>query len=419
MKRLSIDKPVGGVGGPAVPPTPERKSLACTAIFVRFCQKSLPYTNERPAVRPGSECGTSTKWQRRFADSLCVKRLLMLLLCLGLMSGCSLLPEEERAFAVCLGIDRAGETWSVSVRLPTYTNAGEYLTVTAQGKTMGEAMTLLDASAPIHVHYGQVRLVIFSRGLAQSDAFPMVLSDLSDISGFRMAAYAAVTEDPMAEVMEALTPETGTRLSKFLEVMLSSRVGLGTVPDARMGDILRGGARQSPLLADVALAAGDAAVPGLDAPAGQTAAGGLSLQIAGAWLMGLDGRVQGRLTAAEHQLLRLMQGKIKKGAISLGDSSVTVLDSSAQIHWTGGQASCAIRLHAKDAHLTDQELEAALTSDGQAVLAKLAAADCDALGLGRRQMMRCADWAAWQNQDWVHRYPTIPWQVTVTLIDEV
>lgn len=346
-----------------------------------------------------------------------MKRLLLLLMCLGLMGGCSLLPEEERAFAVCLGIDRTGDVWSVSVRLPTYTNVGEYLTVSAQGGSMGEAMTLLDASAPIHVHYGQVRLVIFSQALAQSDAFPAVLSDLSAIGGFRMAAYAAVTADPLPEVMEALSPETGTRLSKFLEVMLSSRVGLGTVPDARMGDILRSGARQSPLLADVALAAGDAALPGLDAPAGQTAAEGLSLQIAGAWLMGLDGRVQGRLTAAEHQMLRLMQGKIKKGAITLGDGSVTVLDSTAQVRWNGSRASCAIRLHVKDAPMTDQELESALVSAAQATLAKLAAADCDALGLGRRQMMRCADWNDWESLDWLHRYPAIPWQVTATLMD--
>lgn len=346
-----------------------------------------------------------------------MKRLCVLLLVLCLCSGCSLLPEEERAFAVCLGVSRAGETWEVSVRLPTYTSAGEYLTVTARGSSFGEAMTLLDASAPIRVHYGQVRLVIFSRALAESDAFAAVLADLSKVNEFRMAAYAAVTEDDVVDVMDALQPETGMRLSKFLEVLMSSRMALGTVPDAQMGEILRSGTRQSPLLAALALAPEEPVAPGLDAVAGQAATEGLSVQIAGAYLVGLDGRVQGQLTAGEHQLLRLMQGKIKKGALSLGEGSVTILDSTARVAYSSGVASCAIRLRCKDAHLTDQALESALADACRNVLAKLAAADCDALGLGRRRMIGCVDWPAWQAHAWPQAYPAIPWQVTVELQD--
>ena len=352
---------------------------------------------------------------KRFCLYYSNARIVLLLLALCLCSSCSLLPEEERAFAVCLGVSRAGETWEVSVRLPTYAGAGEYLTVTARGNSFGEAMTLLDASAPIRVHYGQVRLVLFSRALAETEDFATVLADLGKLNEFRMAAYAAVTEDSVTEVMDALQPETGMRLSKFLEVLMSSRMALGTVPDARMGEILRCGTRQSPLLAALALAPEEPVSPGLDASAGQAAAEGLSVQMAGAYLVGLDGRVQGQLTAGEHQLLRLMQGKIKKGALSLGTGSVTILDSTACVTYDGGRAACAIRLRCKDAHLTDQELEAALAADCGRVLAKLAAADCDALGLGRRRVTGCLDWPAWQAQAWPLAYPAIPWQVTVTL----
>ena len=70
----TIHKPKGGVGGPAGPSTSDRKSATCAAIFVRFRQKSLPYTNERPgerlAVRPVSECISSTKCLWHFVDTL-------------------------------------------------------------------------------------------------------------------------------------------------------------------------------------------------------------------------------------------------------------------------------------------------------------------------------------------------------------
>ena len=65
---------MGGVGGAAAPSTLDRKSATCAAIFVLFRQEKLPYTNERPgerlAVRPVSECKTSTKGLRHFVDAL-------------------------------------------------------------------------------------------------------------------------------------------------------------------------------------------------------------------------------------------------------------------------------------------------------------------------------------------------------------
>ena len=74
LRVQTINNPKGGVGGPAGPSTSDRKSATCAAIFARFRQKSLPYTNERPgerlAVRPVSECIPSTKYLWYFVDTL-------------------------------------------------------------------------------------------------------------------------------------------------------------------------------------------------------------------------------------------------------------------------------------------------------------------------------------------------------------
>ena len=49
---------------------------------------------------------------------------------------------------------------------------------------------------------------------------------------------------------------------------------------------------------------------------------------------------------------------------------------------------------------------------------KLAAARCDALGMGRRAMLWANTWQAWQQLNWPGRYPQLQWLITVTLQGE-
>ena len=172
----------------------------------------------------------------------------------AVLGGCSMLPGEERAFPVCLGLHHAGGTWQACVRISTYTNPGEYMTVSADGSSLAEAMTLLDASAPIRLHYGQVRLVILSRELASSDQLTAVLDSLNKLGEFRADAMLCVTEDDLPSLMDEMKPSSGTRLSKFLEVLLDSRIGQGVIPDTTLGTYRRQGERQSLTLIPIALA---------------------------------------------------------------------------------------------------------------------------------------------------------------------
>lgn len=349
-----------------------------------------------------------------------MRRVFALMTALLLLGGCAVLPGEERAFAVCLGLDRSGDTWTASARLPTYTTPGKYITVAARGKSLAEAMTLLDAAAPIRVHYGQVRMVILTRELAAGDGFGEVMSALARLREFRTEGYLCVTEEKLADMMDALTPQSGTRLSKYMEVMAASRIGLGVAPDTRVGDVWRMGQRQSPLLADIALApqqTGDAI--GMEASAGALAATGMEIQLAGAWLLSLDGRVTGRLTAEETQLLRLLQGSLRKGALMLGGGSLTIVDASSRVSMQNNTVRCDVTLRYKDAQgLTPDGIREAIIQAGMQVKDKLAAARCDALGMGRRAMFRVSTWQAWQQLDWPGRYPQLPWQITVQLQGE-
>lgn len=341
-----------------------------------------------------------------------------MILCLGLVTvlvtgGCSVLPGEERAYPVCLGLHLAGDMWQASVRISTYTSPGDYMTVTASGATLAEAMTMLDASAPIRLHYGQVRMVIFSRELAASGQLTGTLDKLSKLGTFRADAMLCATEDDISAVLDELTPVTGTRLSKYLEVLLDSRVEQGIVPDTTLGKYRTLESRQSLLLLPVALADGAEGAGGMDAVPEQMADSGMKLQLGGAWLVGQDGRLNGRLTIAEHQLLRLMQGQLHKGALTEGNFALTLLEASARAKLDKNAVRLDISLRYKHSEHSRDGVKEQIISRVSRVLEKLAAANCDALGIGRQAIMQAADWAAWQAMDWPAQYPALTWLVSV------
>lgn len=337
--------------------------------------------------------------------------LLLTLLC----TGCSALPAEERSFAVAMGVQRSGDTWEVSARMPTYQTGGGYMTASARGNSLEEALALLDATSPMQVHLGQLRMVVFHEGIAASQDFFAALDALAHREDFRLQAVICITDDPVQDLMDKLEPATGSRLSKSLDVLLEARREQGVITAVTLSDIQRMGERQSPVLTAVALE-DDANVshPGMDASAGgQAAKGAGKVQFGGGWMVSASGSAKGMLTAGEVQLLSLMAGTLKKGMLTLDGDTVTIMDAGAQTSLDGNTASCSITLRSTSSAWTEGELIFGLRQACEAVTAKLAAAGCDALGVGRRAIRHFADMKQWRLLDWPALYPQIQWNITV------
>ena len=344
-----------------------------------------------------------------------MKKLLLLIPLLMLCASCTVLPAEERSFAVALGVSESAGTWEVSARVPTYQSGGGYITLKASGKSLREALAVLDATAPMQLHLGQLRLVVFAKGLAESASFRGTLTELAMRREFRLQAQVCVTDDPVADLIDKLEPATGTRLSKSLDVLLETRVEQGVIPQAALSDVLRRGERQSWMAVAVALEdTAGIAQPGMDASAGAQAASGTGkVQFGGGWLIGQDGSAHGQLTAGEMQLLALMAGKLQKGALSLDGGTITLIGASSGVKLHGNTVVCDISLRYMASAMSEAGVQHAVTEACQTVLNKLAAADCDALGVGRQAIRHFPDMAAWHALDWPILYPQLEWRVTV------
>ena len=329
-----------------------------------------------------------------------MKRMICMLLLPVLLSGCSALPGEERAFAVALSLSRQGETWEACVRIPTYQSGGGYATLSATGETLGQAMAGLNASAPMELHYGQTRLVIVSRSVAERAGFAQTMAALTERDGLRGQAALAVTEDDPRRIMDVLEPTTGSRLSKSLETMLESRQNLGVIPAATLLDFRRCGERRGIVLAAARL---------LEE----------KLQLDGGWMIGSGGVVSGRLSPEEMQLLTLLQGRLKQGTLCLHDGTAAVLDAKCRLGLQGKQVLCRLEMRCVASDMTREGLTQTLEEELRGLIDTLARAGCDALGMGARAMTGCADMAQWRELNWEKIYPALSWQFAINVEKEI
>lgn len=345
-------------------------------------------------------------------------KIMIICLVLMLCTGCSALPAEERSYAVAVGISCPAGVWEVSARIPSYQTGGGYATISAQGATLPEAFAVLDTAAPMRMHYGQVRLLIVKRELAESAELAAAMEVVSRMADMRLQAQVCVTQDYLPELMDALSPMTGTRLSKSIDILLETRKKMGVIPEASLSQLMRMGERRSPVLAAIALAPDDQGeASGLNTAAGGQKAGEAgNIQLGGAWLVSLHGAVRGELTAGEMQLLALLQNRLHQTSMKIGDGIVNVSGAKGQVQLDGNTVKCSVEVQYTSATLTGEGIVKGIEEDYRSLTRKLAATDCDALGLGAQAVRHFADMAAWHSLNWPEIYPQLQWEMEVRVI---
>lgn len=319
-----------------------------------------------------------------------MKVLIILLLTLMTCSSCAALPAEERAFAVALCVEK-DEGWHVHGRIPTYQSGGGYMTVSGEGESFPSALAAMDAASPMRINLSQLRLLIADVKLAQNGELSALMTTLAERPDIRMQCAVALSDAPAKDVAEALVPAAGARLSKALDLMLDARIEQGTILPAALSNVLRAGDRQSPVLIALTLEAQQIALSG-----GYT----------------MDGM---QLDQDEIALLSLLQGKATSQRLTLAGDAADVRDASAKIRLSQDltHARVELTLQAVSSTCTEEAAEQALAENILALLSRLSAAGCDALGLGRQAVMQTHEMAQWHALNWPQRYRGIRWEVAV------
>ena len=363
-------------------------------------------------------------------------KLLAILLLSALLPACAVSGEvENQAYALVLGVEEpAGGGISLTIRIPRIGASGgdegksgtePYLVISAEGENYPQALEHLQWAVARELNLSHLKLVVVSRELAESEAFPALIRAIAETRHLYTTAGFVVCEGSAGDFVRQQETILGTRLSSEITAMFRHYARHGYIARATLADLYY--ATLSGLSDPTGIWG---ALDGDEAPAAaliedhsdnmkartQTAS---ARQYLGAAVF-RDGRMAARLDARDTLYLNLLTARIDSFSYAFGGRDYTL--------------SC-VRRPRRRVRLTDGEpsLEAELwlTCEDDAYREELDALSADVARTLEDMIRRCqamniepfgfADCAAahfltneqWRRFNWRRRYPDAPVQVRV------
>ena len=381
--------------------------------------------------------------------------LTLLLLPLLLLSGCTGGQEiESSLFVIAMAVDAAPEgNLTITVKALSgsqesadsnsssgrsessgesdsgenleQTEAG-YIVLSATAPSCLRALGLLGATTPRTVNLSQLREIVVSQTLAETDAALSILKQIHAIYRANDEAVVVVTPDNAGDFIRRQRAVLGLRLSKYLEVLFEHYEQLDIIPpNPNLSAVI---AAMESSAADAAavyaagndfentlLLQGESDLDRLPGHLPRTAPA--PNEYMGAALFS-GPRMTGTLTGSEVSLLCLMTGKAStRISVMDGAQYKTRLQSHARRSIDpDGTLFVSLRLtltlSAGEQPRTGEEIAAEIAQDCVNVLQKLQAASCDAVGFGKIRIRAFPDIPAWESLNWPAHYETLPVRVT-------
>lgn len=374
------------------------------------------------------------------------KRSLLLLLCACMfLSGCTD-GLSKSLMVITLGVDLDESGLTLTIKAPNYGATGggsdssqqsgqsqqeeNYFNLSVTGTTWEHAMTLLHAATPRAMRFGQLREVIISLDTAQSGQLQNILTQVDILQNVRTHAKVIVCKGKAQDFLKNQKSAIGKRLSTYLDVTLDSLREKGYIPTATLSSLLRdlSSSWRDPLIAFAAFAgeneqgedtsADDRPVDQL--PGTLPVSGSSMGEYVGALAVGSTGDFA-LLTGYEVQLYHLLTGEVGSMAFGMDGQYFDVLPrgkSRLSIKTENGQEVLCLHLpvtveYSAFREAPTQDIALHLQREAEALIQKLQAASCDALGYGCVAVRKYLTLFDWAQSGWESRYKTAQVRVEV------
>ncbi|MBR3796045.1 MAG: hypothetical protein IKK34_08475 [Clostridia bacterium] len=298
-----------------------------------------------------------------------------------------------------------------------------YIVMSATAKSCLRALSLLSATTPRTVNLSQLREIVISRTLAETDATLTILKEIHAMYRANGEAIVVVTPDDAGDFIRRQRAILGIRLSKYLEVLFDHFSEMDAIPP---------GAQLASVIAAMQSSTGDAAVvyaagnsfdstlvldgeSDLDRlPGHLPRTSPAENEYLGSALFS-GSRMTGVLTGEETGLLCLMMGKAQRRTTFIGDAQYkTNLHTRVSRSLSREDGALEVSVHmsltriAGDAYEPAGLIAGRIESGCISVLQKLQAASCDAVGFGRAAIRTCPTIPDWEEKNWMKTYETLP-----------
>ena len=203
-----------------------------------------------------------------------------------------------------------------------------YIVLSATAPSCLRALSMLSATTPRTVNLSQLREIVLSRTLAETDATLSILKEIHSMYRANGEAVVVVTPDDAGDFIRRQHAILGVRLSKYLEVLFEHFSEIDTIPpNAQLASVIS--AMESDTLDAAAVyAAGNAFDSTLVLPGGEDLdrlpghlprTSPAQNEYLGAALFS-GPRMVGTLTGEETGLLCLMMGKAQRRTAFIGNA---------------------------------------------------------------------------------------------------
>lgn len=368
--------------------------------------------------------------------------LAALLVCCTLLGGCGGGREiEEYLFPIMLGLDAAGDhqiqltvkALSGNEGASGSTSAAEkggdtgYITLSATGHDYVQALSLLRATIPRTLNLSQLREVVISQTLARSQAIAPLLTDVLRYDQANGNATLIICAGKAQEVLEKQQAYVGTRVSRYLEILLSQYQEKGTIPRATLLSASRAfsGDTIAPAAVYVAINDFDARQPVSEENTLDALPGHLDrespnpVEYMGSAVFSA-GRMAGTLTGAQTQMLRMLTGDFDTLQYTVNGEQYVVrrlFPTWRRVLTDEGgdtlDAQLFVLVHALDGTPVSNPaaLSQGLARDARALIELLQDLGADTAGFGRAALARHLTQESWAAANWSERYASADVQV--------
>lgn len=312
-----------------------------------------------------------------------MKKWMGLMMVCGLLTGCTAQQLEDRLLVVSLAVDQTEMgVLALTIQAPNAVQssgdsaqgAAGHTLITVEGADWSALSDELEERSPHALSFTQLRQIIVSQPLAESEEFQKLICSIAGEHQVRSNAQVVITPDSGRLFLEKQKPDVGEHLGKYLDTVLKNQIHKDNVPDAALALVVRDwqdSGKDPPLML--------AQINEED-----------KITYLGAALTS-GGRVAGTLTPEETRLLALLDGGGRGVSIPLenGSRAEVTARSGARIRIGETETRVTLRVTAYipagenvDADAVEQALHRQLT----ALIDRLQKARSDAAGLRRHTL---------------------------------
>lgn len=366
----------------------------------------------------------------------CLMILLILFIALTL-SACSQASQvENHAYVLVMGLDKTQDNqMKMTVQVPKISgnsseneNAGggsNYMKFSVTAENYEACLEKLDWASPRDLNLSQIKLIVLSRELAESEACKAVIKNIAQTERLYTATRVAVCEGSASDFTASLEPEIGTRMSTDIEAMFKHYTERGYIPSSSLADLfyLTESIYSDPIVSFALLeTSGDekaepeaseartSALSGDVENISQSYESDIATRFLGSAIF-VNGRMQGVFSGTQTMITGLLRNEIEALHYACGGQNITIVPARPVYVKVDTSASkLHIRIDAKlsvaaQENLPDEEeLRRSLEQDILGVISSARALGAEPFGFAEQAARGFLTIEDWQKYSWREKF---------------